>query len=83
MAKRILIDPVTRIEGHAKISIFLDDAGNVSDAEFAERRKSFKTRETQFGSGALWKYAQQVGNARDGALTHPGASAEKECYADS
>ena len=34
MAKRILIDPVTRIEGHAKISIFMDDAGNVSDAEF-------------------------------------------------
>jgi NAD-reducing hydrogenase large subunit len=34
MPKRILIDPVTRIEGHAKISIFLDDAGNVSDAEF-------------------------------------------------
>ncbi len=34
MAKRIVIDPVTRIEGHAKISIFLDDAGNVSDAEF-------------------------------------------------
>src|SRR5881394_3317502 len=34
MAKRILIDPVTRIEGHAKISIFVDDSGNVSDAEF-------------------------------------------------
>ena len=34
MAKRIIIDPVTRIEGHAKISIFLDDEGNVSDAEF-------------------------------------------------
>lgn len=34
MPKRILIDPVTRIEGHAKISIFLDDAGKVSDAEF-------------------------------------------------
>lgn len=34
MPKRIVIDPVTRIEGHAKISIFLDDAGNVSDAEF-------------------------------------------------
>lgn len=34
MAKRILIDPVTRIEGHAKISIFLDDEGHVSDAEF-------------------------------------------------
>src|SRR5690349_5615270 len=34
MPKRIVIDPVTRIEGHAKISVFLDDAGNVSDAEF-------------------------------------------------
>ncbi len=34
MAKRILIDPVSRIEGHAKISIYLDDAGQVSDARF-------------------------------------------------
>jgi NAD-reducing hydrogenase large subunit len=34
MSQRIVIDPVTRIEGHAKISIFLDDEGNVSDAEF-------------------------------------------------
>lgn len=34
MPKRIVIDPVTRIEGHAKISIFVDDEGNVSDAEF-------------------------------------------------
>ena len=34
MSKRIVIDPVTRIEGHAKISIFLDDSGTVSDAEF-------------------------------------------------
>jgi NAD-reducing hydrogenase large subunit len=34
MPRTILIDPVTRIEGHAKISICLDDAGNVSDAKF-------------------------------------------------
>lgn len=34
MTKRIMIDPVTRIEGHAKISIFLDDAGEVTDAQF-------------------------------------------------
>jgi NAD-reducing hydrogenase large subunit len=34
MAERIVIDPVTRIEGHAKITIHLDDAGNVSDARF-------------------------------------------------
>jgi len=34
MSKTIVIDPVTRIEGHAKISVFLDDAGEVSDARF-------------------------------------------------
>lgn len=34
MSKRIVIDPVTRIEGHAKISIFVDEAGHVTDAEF-------------------------------------------------
>ena len=34
MSKTIVIDPVTRIEGHAKISIFLDDAGEVDDARF-------------------------------------------------
>lgn len=34
MATRIVIDPVTRIEGHAKISIHLDDDGQVIDAQF-------------------------------------------------
>jgi NAD-reducing hydrogenase large subunit len=34
MTRTVVIDPVTRIEGHAKISIFLDDAGEVSDARF-------------------------------------------------
>lgn len=32
--KTIIIDPVTRIEGHAKISIYLDDEGQVNDARF-------------------------------------------------
>src|ERR1700693_6208472 len=32
--QRIVIDPVTRIEGHAKISIYLNDAGEVADARF-------------------------------------------------
>jgi NAD-reducing hydrogenase large subunit len=32
--RKITIDPVTRIEGHAKIDIFLDDAGRVSDTQF-------------------------------------------------
>jgi NAD-reducing hydrogenase large subunit len=34
MTKRILIDPVSRIEGHAKISIFLNDRGAIEDAQF-------------------------------------------------
>ncbi len=34
MPQRIVIDPVTRIEGHAKISLYLDETGNVADAEF-------------------------------------------------
>lgn len=34
MSQRIIIDPVTRIEGHAKISIYLDDDGNGTDAQF-------------------------------------------------
>ena len=31
MPQRIVIDPVSRIEGHAKITIYLDDAGAVTD----------------------------------------------------
>jgi F420-non-reducing hydrogenase large subunit len=34
MAKKITINPVTRLEGHGKIEIFLDDKGNVEDAYF-------------------------------------------------
>jgi len=34
MTREILIDPVTRIEGHAKITIYLDDSGEVNDAHF-------------------------------------------------
>ncbi|NJQ97375.1 MAG: hypothetical protein HC784_06220 [Hydrococcus sp. CSU_1_8] len=34
MTKTIVIDPITRIEGHAKISVFLNDAGEVEDARF-------------------------------------------------
>jgi len=55
----------------------------VSDAEFAERKKSWKPREHEYGSGYIWKYAQQVGSAVGGAVTHPGGKGEKVCYADS
>ena len=55
---------------------------DLSDAELAERRKAWKPRKTNYQSGALWKYAQLVGTAEKGAVTHPGAAAETHVYAD-
>ncbi len=57
-------------------------AVDLSAAELDQRRASWKPREAQFTSGYLWKYAQQVGPARQGAITHPGGAAETACYAD-
>lgn len=54
----------------------------LSDAELEARRKKWKPRATNYQSGTLWKYAQTVGSAEKGALTHPGAQAETETYAD-
>ena len=54
----------------------------LSDAELAARKKDWKPRESDYRSGALWKYAQQVGPAIGGAVTHPGGAHEKQCYAD-
>jgi dihydroxy-acid dehydratase len=54
----------------------------VDDAELARRRAAWRPRTTDYQSGALWKYAQGVGPARFGALTHPGAKAERHVYAD-
>jgi dihydroxy-acid dehydratase len=54
----------------------------LSDDELERRRKEWKPRESEFGSGYIWKYAQQVGPAVNGAVTHPGGAAEKQCYAD-
>jgi dihydroxy-acid dehydratase len=51
-------------------------------AEIETRAKTWKPRSPDCTSGYLWKYAQQVGPARDGAVTHPGGAAEKACYAD-
>src|SRR5215472_9906440 len=57
-------------------------AVELSDAELAERRKTWKPRRHDYQSGALWKYAQTVGDAEKGAVTHPGAKAETHVYAD-
>ncbi len=54
----------------------------LSDTELEARKKKWKPRETDYRSGALWKYAQIVGSAKDGAVTHPGGAAETVTYAD-
>ncbi|WP_308814118.1 dihydroxy-acid dehydratase [Sphingomonas sp. GV3] len=54
----------------------------VDDAILAERRAQWTRRVNDYGSGALWRYAQNVGPAYKGAVTHPGARAETHVYAD-
>ncbi len=54
----------------------------LSEAEWAVRRAAWRPRETAYRSGAIWKFAQLVGPAHLGAVTHPGGAAEIECYAD-
>ena len=55
----------------------------LSDEELAERKAAWTgPRETLYGAGALWKYAQLVGGAYKGAVTHPGAKAERHDYMD-
>ncbi|MEQ9642790.1 MAG: dihydroxy-acid dehydratase [Alphaproteobacteria bacterium] len=55
---------------------------DLSDEELAKRKAAWKPRETDYQAGALWKYAQLVGPAHKGAVTHPGGKAETHCYAD-
>ena len=54
----------------------------LTEEEMAARAKKWKARTTDYQSGAIWKYAQTVGSARDGAVTHPGGASETHCYAD-
>jgi dihydroxy-acid dehydratase len=55
---------------------------NVADAVLEERRKNWKSRETDYQSGAIWRYAQNVGPAYKGAVTHPGGAKETHVFAD-
>ena len=54
----------------------------LSKAELAKRRKAWKPRQHDSRSGTLWKYAQTVGDAEKGAVTHPGAAKEVRAFAD-
>ena len=54
----------------------------LSRKQLLARRKRWKPRKINFGSGTLWKYAQTVGPAYLGAPTHPGKKKEVKTYAD-
>jgi len=55
---------------------------HLSNKELHKRKKKWKPRKTEYGSGTLWKYSKSVGPAFKGAVTHPGARKEKKSYAD-
>ena len=67
----ILIDV---IKGEINVSL--------SDEEILKRKKEWKPRQTKHNSGSIWKYAQTVGPAHEGAVTQPGAKNETHTYAD-
>ncbi len=54
----------------------------LTDEELRRRAQDWSPRQTEYRSGAIWKFAQLVGPARLGAVTHPGAAAETISYAD-
>jgi len=68
---------IIRIDAEAG-TIDLDVAEDV----LAERRARWQPRTNDYQSGALWRYAQNVGPAYKGAVTHPGAASETHVYAD-
>lgn len=56
---------------------------DLTDQQLEDRRSEWAgPKETIYASGALWKYAQLVGSTYKGAVTHPGAEAEKHVYMD-
>ena len=55
---------------------------SLTNEEIAKRRSKWKPRKTNHNSGSIWKYAQTVGPAYEGAVTQPGAKDETHTYAD-
>ncbi|MVZ96983.1 dihydroxy-acid dehydratase [Sphingorhabdus sp. IMCC26285] len=77
--------PIALIEDGDEIMIDADKGVidlNVATEILEERRKRWVPRSTDYASGALWRYAQNVGPAYQGAVTHPGGKAETHIYAD-
>jgi len=77
--------PIALVEDGDIISIDAE-AGtielDVAEEVLAARRAQWQPRRNDYQSGALWRYAQNVGPAWRGAVTHPGAAAETHVYAD-
>lgn len=77
--------PIALVENGDEISIDAI-AGtidlNVPADVLAERKNRWTPRQNDYQSGALWRYAQNVGPAWKGAVTHPGGAAETHVYAD-
>ena len=77
--------PIALIKDGDTISIDAD-AGTIevdlTKEELSKRKKQWVKPKTDYNSGTLWKYSRQVGPARYGAVTHPGAKEETHCYAD-
>jgi dihydroxy-acid dehydratase len=48
--------------------------------ELAQRRSAWQSKPSMYTAGTLWKYAQTVGSAEKGAVTHPGGAAEVQTY---
>jgi dihydroxy-acid dehydratase len=66
---------INAIEGSINVAL--------TDDELADRKANWAgPRDTIYGAGALWKYAQLVGATYQGAVTHPGAKAERHEYMD-
>jgi dihydroxy-acid dehydratase len=77
--------PIALVEDGDTISIDADVGAidvEVDPSVLATRRARWRPRQTLYMSGALWKFAQSVGSAHLGAVTHPGAQAERHVYAD-
>ena len=80
-----LCGPIALVRDGDTISIDADKGTldlDVPEAELARRRKAWKAPANSYQSGALRKYADQVGPAHKGAVTHAGGKAEVVCYAD-
>ena len=78
--------PIAMLQNGDVITINAIDGSlsvDLSDEELAERKANWAgARETDYASGALWKYSQLVGATYKGAVTHPGAAEEKHIYMD-